>query len=138
MGIPVRAQIVLAACGCAGFAVFLHAIDPVQRPVLPPCLLYSTTGIYCAGCGATRAMHALLNGHILTALHDNVLVISSLPLLLFIAASYAWPAWRDRMWPKTDPRIAVRWGVSAVLISLVFMAMRNLPGWPYSLLRPLP
>ena len=139
-GLPVRAQIVLAACGCAGLSAFLYAVDPVQHRVYPQCWLYNMTGIYCAGCGATRAMHALLHGRILDALHDNVLFVSALPLLLFVVGSYALSAWQAKAWPQKDlpaSRLA-RWAIGTVAVMLAFMALRNIPGWPFSLLRPLP
>jgi len=139
-GLPVRVQIVLAACGCAAVSAFLYAVDPVQHAVYPQCWLYNTTGIYCAGCGATRALHALLHGRLLDALHDNVLFISALPLLLFVVGSYALSAWQAKAWPRKDLPAArmARWGIGAAVAMLGFMALRNIPGWPFSLLRPLP
>jgi Protein of unknown function (DUF2752). len=32
--------------------------------ILPPCEFYTRTGFYCAGCGGTRAVNALLHGRI--------------------------------------------------------------------------
>lgn len=32
-----------------------------------PCLVHSLLGIYCPGCGGTRAIFALLHGHLLTS-----------------------------------------------------------------------
>src|ERR1700743_2055126 len=82
---PPRAQIVLTACACAGASIFVYAVDPSRHAVYPQCLLYQTTGIYCAGCGATRAIHALLHGRVVEALHDNALFVAALPLLLWVA-----------------------------------------------------
>jgi hypothetical protein len=138
-GIPVRAQIVLAACGCAGASAFLFAVDPNHHAVYPQCVLYNTTGIYCAGCGATRALHALLHGRVLEALHDNALFVSALPLFLFIVGSYTLEAWRNHYWPKIniDSRNLTKWGFTTLAIMLVFMILRNLPGWPFEYLKPL-
>jgi len=138
-GIPVRAQILLAACGCAGLSTFLYAVDPTQHAFYPQCWLYNTTGIYCAGCGVTRAAYALLHGRLLDALHDNALFVTTLPLILFVAGSYTLAAWRSRSWPamNADPRSVTKWGVAAMLLMIAFMAIRNLPGWPFSYLRPL-
>jgi hypothetical protein len=139
-GISVRAQIVLAACGCAGASTFLFAVDPTHHAVYPQCFLYNATGIYCAGCGATRALYALLHGRILEALHDNVLFITVLPLLLYVVGSYTLTAWQNQAWPKTDidPRRLAKWGIIFMLVMTAFMAIRNLPGWPFDYLRPLP
>ena len=70
--ISVRGQILLAACGCAGASAFLYAVDPSHHAVYPQCLLYNATGIYCAGCGATRALYALLHGRVLEALQRSL------------------------------------------------------------------
>src|SRR5271155_918825 len=94
-----RAQIVLGACACAGASLFVYAVDPSQHAVYPQCLLYNMTGIYCAGCGATRAGYALLHGRVIEALHDNALFVAALPLLLYVAGSYALAAWRANAWP---------------------------------------
>jgi hypothetical protein len=131
-------QVALTACACGGAAAFLFAFDPSHHAVYPPCLLYQTTGIYCAGCGATRALYALLHGHVLTALHDNVLFIGSLPLLAWVAAPYLVRVWRENRWPEI--RMSGRGLVGTMLwvmtLALAFMVLRNLPGWPFELLRP--
>ena len=139
-GISVRAQIVLAACGCAGVSTLLYAVAPTPHSIYPQCWLYHATGIYCAGCGATRAAHALLHGRVLDALHDNALFIAALPLLVFVVGSYTLIAWSRRLWPKItiDSKDLTKWGVACLLIMLAFMVLRNLPGWPFDYLRPLP
>jgi len=134
-----RTQLALAACACGGAATFLYLVDPNRHAVYPTCLLYQTTGIYCAGCGATRAVHALLHGRIIEALHDNALFVLALPFLLRMAWMYLPAAWRANAWPDlpTDHRKWVRRGVGIVLLMLGFMALRNLPGWPFDWLKPL-
>jgi hypothetical protein len=136
----VRSQILLAACGCAGASAFLFAVDPSHHAVYPQCWFYNATGIYCAGCGSTRALHALLHGRILTALHDNALFVSALPVLLFLGGSYALTAWQKNSWPRkdVDARKLTQWVIGSMLVMLVFMAARNLPGAPFDLLKPLP
>lgn len=39
-----------------------------------PCLLYLTTGIYCPGCGGTRALQNFLHGHWLLAFYYHPFV----------------------------------------------------------------
>ncbi len=135
-----RAQIVFAACGCAGATAFLYAVDPTQHAVYPQCWLYHTTGIYCAGCGATRALHALLHGRFFDALHDNALVITTLPFLLFFTGSYLFRAWQQKSWPQNnvEPVSLIRWAIGLMVVMLIFMAVRNVPGAPFDLLKPLP
>ena len=45
-----------------------------------PCVLYYFFGIYCPGCGGTRAVKALLNGEVLQSLWYHPLVLYSLIL----------------------------------------------------------
>ncbi len=134
-----RAQIAATVCACAGASAFLYAVDPNRHAVYPRCLLYQTTGIYCAGCGATRALYALFHGRVIAALHDNALFVAALPLLLGLAGSYALAAWRDNAWPAipADPRSLTRRGTWILILMLGFMALRNLPGPPFDWLKPL-
>ena len=134
-----RAQIALAACACGGAAAFLFAVDPSHHAVYPQCLLYNATGIYCAGCGATRAMYALLHGRVLEALHDNALFVAALPFLLYIVGTHAAAAWRANAWPQVaaDARTLTLRGLAIFLLMITFMIVRNLPGSPFEWLRPL-
>jgi len=134
-----RAQIVAAACACAGATAFLYTVDPARHAVYPQCLFYRTTGFYCAGCGATRALYALLHGRVLEAMHDNALFVGALPWVAGLAGFYLLEAWRKKAWPEWNvpPRLLVRTGIGFFLLMLLFMAARNLPGWPFELLKPL-
>lgn len=134
-----RRQIVLAVCACASASAFLYAVDPSHSGVYPQCLLYKLTGVYCAGCGATRALHALLHGRVLDALHDNALLVATLPLFLAVIGSHALTAWQHDAWPRVnvEERTLVRRGLGFLLLLLGFMALRNLPGWPFDWLKPL-
>jgi Protein of unknown function (DUF2752) len=134
-----RAQILLGACACAGVSLFVYAVDPSRHAVYPQCILYNTTGLYCAGCGATRAVFALLHGRVLDALHDNALFVAALPWLLYLAGWYLVRAWRDNAWPEVfvDTRKVAWRGAGIFLVMITFMIVRNLPGAPFDWLRPL-
>jgi hypothetical protein len=138
-GFSTRWQIVAATCACAAGCAFLHAVDPHRSAVYPQCLFYHTTGLYCAGCGATRAAYALLHGRIGEALHDNVLFVALLPLFLAWAATRALKAWQDNAWPEVtlNQRTAARLGAAAMAVALLFTIVRNLPGAPFAWLRPV-
>jgi Protein of unknown function (DUF2752) len=139
-GPSTRTQIIAMTCVCAGASAFLFAVDPSRHAVYPQCLLYNATGLYCAGCGATRALHALLHGRVLTALHDNVLFIALLPLLIFTLGSYLAKAWRGDTWPAIHIRAdrLLGRGIGLFLLIAAFMILRNLPGAPFDWLRPIP
>jgi len=133
-----RAQIIFTACACAGASSFLYAVNPNQHTFYPQCFLYKATGFYCAGCGATRAFYALLHGRIIEALHDNALFIVALPVCLGFAIPYLLRTWQANAWPQThiESKSLIRIGVVIFGLMLAFMILRNLPGWPFDLLKP--
>ncbi len=63
----------LAAAGAA--ALVLFCFDPARCAVYPVCTFHQLTGLDCPGCGSLRAMHQLLHGHFLSALHFNALAV---------------------------------------------------------------
>jgi hypothetical protein len=138
--ITTRTQVALAACACGAATAFLFAVDPNRHAVYPQCPLYNATGIYCAGCGATRAAYALLHGRFVEALHDNALFVAALPLLLYVAISYAAKAWTANTWPQIPVNArTLAWRGGGILVLLfIFAILRNLHGWPFDWLRPIP
>ena len=55
----------------AGGLFYYVLLPPLS---LPPCVLYQYFGLYCPGCGGTRAFVSLLHGHILQSLWYHPLV----------------------------------------------------------------
>ena len=133
-----RWHIALSTCACAAASAYVYVVDPAHGGY-PQCLLYQATGLYCAGCGATRACHALLHGRLLEALHDNLLFVALLPIALALLARVAVIAWRDDRWPAStlSQRTFVQTALGLVTLAALFMTLRNLPGASFSLLRPL-
>ena len=69
----------------AAVILYFSARFVSENIMLPPCLFYGVTGFYCPGCGETRAVNALLEGDILLALRQNVLIVI---LLLALVTLY--------------------------------------------------
>lgn len=91
--------------------------------------MHQLTGLWCPGCGSQRALHALLHGHVGTAIGLNVLMMCALPLL-----AYAYVAWVTRAFATTGstrglPALAVPAAVVRALpaVVLVFAVVRNVP-----------
>lgn len=62
--------------------IVYYAFDPTT-PVnwFPKCPFHLLTGYQCPACGIQRAMHCLIHGDIISALHYNYFLVISLPLL---------------------------------------------------------
>ncbi|MCM1107306.1 MAG: DUF2752 domain-containing protein [Blautia sp.] len=64
--------VLLAITGAILAAAYLGLFDRLGG--LPPCMIHSLTGLYCPGCGGTRAVTALLQGHLLKSLFYHPIV----------------------------------------------------------------
>lgn len=121
--------LLLGGLAVAATAVLQRSFDPFTQHV-PLCLLHALTGLDCPGCGATRAVHALLRGDVLLALRCNALLFVLLPL-----AAAAWARWLGRTWrgedgPSSRSRLPGRAAmISIVAVVLAFGVLRNLPAF---------
>ena len=106
-------------------AAVLFLFDPAQNGFYPRCWLHATTGLNCSGCGALRAAHQLLHGHVREAFALNPLLVLMLPLSLWMVVQYMLRTLtgRTRKFPFAHPAWA--WVLLAVVI--VFGICRNLP-----------
>ena len=53
------------------------------KNIVPPCMLHQLTGLYCPGCGGTRAVMALIKGRCLSSFFYHPVVLYS-----FLLAAY--------------------------------------------------
>jgi len=117
-------------CGCAlaAGAVYVAAVDPSRGGTFLQCPFRLATGLWCPGCGLTRAAHHLLTGDVPAALRFNVLA----PLFL-AAAVYGWSTWmlraagsaRAGRWPAA---LATPVAIGVAVALVAFAVVRNLPG----------
>lgn len=136
--VSARSGVLIAGATCAGAAAVLFHFDPNGHTFYPSCPLFATTGIYCAACGVTRSIHALLHGRFLEALHDNALFVVLAPLLLYATANYAFRAWRANCWPQAgDAARSSTLSVALFVTMMVFTVVRNLPTSAVEWLRPI-
>ncbi len=123
---PARRQLLRWTAGSLGLlaaAICLFNFNPAGHRFYPPCPFHWLTHLYCPGCGSLRALHHLLHGRWMAGLAQNPLMVIALP---FLAALLVRPALGRRAW--------VCWTAFGVLC--VYWILRNLPGWPFSLLAP--
>lgn len=116
-----------ALLGTAGIWM-LRTFDPnVAGNPFPQCLIYNLTGLFCPGCGTTRALHALVHFDVAGAIGMNALTILGAPIgvLLALRGFEKLPASFE---PWLKP-LANAW----LWLGLVtgFTVLRNLPGFEW-------
>ncbi len=121
--ITLGALLVLGAAAC----VILLAVPPgsAHAKWLPRCMFHQLTGLYCPGCGATRALSAMLHCDLKSSLHNNLLLF---PLLALIAVLIV------------KPEISLKRPVAIAIVAVVllFTILRNIPVAPFKYLAPVP
>ena len=116
--------------------VYLSVRDPVDSGLFPPCPFREITGYQCPGCGALRALHQMINGHILAAVSYNWLVFAALPLFSWILLSGAIPSKRTMHLANIfSSRKTIGW---AILSLVIFGIIRNTDIYPFKLVAPWP
>lgn len=135
-------KLIATAAGLLVFfllALYLRNSDPGSGKVfLPRCGTYSVTGLYCPGCGSTRASYALLHGDVWGAVQQNVFFVVALPFLV-LGAAKTWYGW------VADRRVRLlpfrwKWSYSIVIAGalVAFTILRNIPVRPFAWLAPVP
>lgn len=109
----------------ASAVLFILARDPYTTTVTGPCMLLHLTGLYCPGCGGTRAVYSLATGDVSGALNMNAFVV-----LLVIPPAILGLLWwllhsLDLKVPRVRIGTPIVWGYVGVL--LLFAVMRNIP-----------
>src|SRR4051794_4932062 len=126
--------------GWAGGALLVMAViilfrfNPAQYGFYPKCQFYALTGLHCPGCGAQRALHSLVHGHVLTALRYNSLLIISLPFLAYAGFRYLLPSFGLR--PLPTPPVRAGWIILLAVSLILFAIFRNIPYPPFTYLAP--
>ena len=131
----VRAGLMAVAGLILGAALYFVAQNPpTDDSYYPKCISYKFTSIHCPGCGSTRALHALLNCNLEQAFAYNAVMVSLLPLGLFILVRSLW----HRAWGTTPSRLPGYVWVPRILavVFILFWILRNIPVYPFELLAP--
>jgi Protein of unknown function (DUF2752) len=109
----------------AAIAAVLFRFPPTQNAFYPQCPIYAALHLACPGCGGTRALAALLHGHLTGALHFNALVTLALPFALGYGIVCYWRLLQAKpfRWPQPPPA-AIH---AATIATALFAILRNLP-----------
>lgn len=121
-----QAHIALAAAvsAMAAVAAMLYRYPPETNAFYPQCPFHALTGLLCPGCGTTRALAALIRGHLADALHLNPLAVVLLPILAAYGVAAYWRALSGA--PSSWPRIPNAAVAALLIVMLVFAVVRNL------------
>lgn len=120
-----RAKFFGAGMVCATLAAaVVFAFDPTRVSLFPPCPLHQYTGLWCPGCGTTRAMHQLLHGNVAAAFRFNPLAISLLPVIGYLAIR------------REEQVMKPVWIWTLLGVVVAFGVLRNIPVYPFNLLAP--
>lgn len=112
--------------GILAVGLLLFGFNPTECRWFPSCIFHKVTGLYCPGCGSTRAVYKLVHGDVIAAMRFNPLVVIGLS-----ASGLSWWWWR-----KTTVRVKTTVGWMALVVALLFGVLRNLPFAQFALLRP--
>jgi hypothetical protein len=119
----VRTAAPLAIAGAV--AGVLRCFPPAQYSFYPRCPIYEAFHLKCPGCGATRAVAALLNGRFSEAMHLNALTTLLLPVAAAYGLNWYWRFVRRGVYRGLPvPQEAVYVALAAASI---FTVLRNLP-----------
>ncbi len=111
----------MAGVAAAG-AAYVGLADPSRGGAFVACPFHAVTGLWCPGCGMTRAVHHLLHLDVPAALSSNLL----LPVVL-VVLGWVWLAWASPRVPSITRVVPPRAWTALVAVALVFAVLRNLP-----------
>ena len=105
----------------------LLRFPPGRYSFYPQCPFHQLLNLQCPGCGTTRALDAMLHGHLTAAIHLNPLAT----LLFPIAAVYSIFVYAQFLrrkpihWPNLSPVTIYM----ALAVTVLFGVVRNIPSF---------
>ena len=88
-----------------------------------PCIFFELTGLYCPGCGATRAIISLFNLNFYQAFRYNALIVTLLPFAI-VYCTYKYIFKGKKKLPQWI------WYVLLIIV-ILFGILRNIPLFSY-------
>jgi hypothetical protein len=116
------------------FIVLSVSEHPSTNPYLPKCSFHFLTGLYCPGCGATRATYHLVHGQLAIAFRYQPLFVAMLPVIFFLIGKRLY-----ELIFNTTVKLPFElqfYKLIAVVIC-AFFVLRNVPLSCFDWLRPL-
>ncbi|MDR3183760.1 MAG: DUF2752 domain-containing protein [Planctomycetaceae bacterium] len=111
----------------------LSSGHPSEYAWMPKCPFHLLTGLYCPGCGSTRAVHYLLQGQITTAFRYQPILLSMLPLFVLLTGKWLYEVYQNK--PVILPLELPLYRLILITVCLFFL-LRNIPMDCFDILRP--
>lgn len=96
--------------------------NPEEESFFIPCIFYKLTGLKCAGCGMTRAMHHLVNGRIGKAIWYNLMIVPGVFILIYSSYGYIRYIIKDEPIVNKTLNYVLK---SFLVVIIIFMISRN-------------
>jgi hypothetical protein len=128
-------RIIVIAATVSVLALLYFFIDARHSHFFPACPFFNLTGLYCPGCGSQRAISALLHGDFRDAVDCNLMLVVSMPLLVYSAFVAVFNVFRTK--PEVQKIFYSTVFVRLFLVAVVlFGVLRNIPAYPFTMLAP--
>jgi hypothetical protein len=119
---------IFLAVTALGVGATVFFFNPATHGFYPVCAFHKLTGWNCPGCGATRALYALLHGNFSAALRDNALLLFALAAL---AMHTSWFVVKRNRGQAAGDFFPTKFLWPLLVIALVFTVLRNLPAFAF-------
>ena len=116
-----------------GWGGILFYFSPLDSPWYPRCPFLLLTGLYCPGCGSTRACYYMLHGEWGLSLRYHPMILPVIPLMIVLFYRFFYEETTGKEW-----KIPGLYTISIILLILfiLFFVLRNIPVACFDLLRP--
>jgi hypothetical protein len=131
-----KTRFVIACTAVVVVSLLYFFADARAAAIFPRCPFYLLTGLFCPGCGSQRAVSALLHLDLASAARYNVLLVASLPIILY--SSYAACVNTFSTKKVVQQRLFHSvWFIRLIaVVVLLFWVLRNLGSYPFHFLAP--
>jgi hypothetical protein len=127
LSLGIFAGVVLGATAI-GVGATVFFFNPGTHGFYPVCMFHLLTGWNCPGCGATRALYALLHGNVRLALKDNALFVLTLAVLAVWGARFVFLKLKGQ--PATF-NVPPKFLWMFLVVAVIFAVARNLAGFEW-------
>ncbi|WP_375242593.1 DUF2752 domain-containing protein [Lacinutrix sp.] len=125
---------IILVLAISGLLALYFLYNPATNTFFPKCVFYTTTNLYCPGCGSQRAIHNILKGNILNGIRHNILIV-----LLFLVLIYKAILFILKLLLKKEYNSLLNNPIvtkSILVFVLAYWILRNISSYPFTLLAP--